>query len=65
MFQTLWRLNTMIELLKLLVYFENSQMGSIQIRDMRTKHFVLNSNKLMLIDLEGLEAGEPLCGAPK
>ncbi len=65
MFPTLWRLNTMIELLDLLIYLENSPMGSIQIRDMRTKHFVLKGNKLMLIDLEGLEAGEPLCGAPK
>ncbi len=60
-----WRLNTMIDLLDLLVYLETSPMGSVQIRDMRTKHFVLNGAKLMLIDLEGLEAGEPLCGEPR
>ncbi len=55
----------MINLLDLLVYLENSPMGSIQIRNMRTKHFVLNSNELMLIDFEGLEAGEPPCRTPK
>ncbi len=56
-----WRLDTMIELIDLMMYLEKSPMGSLQLHDLRTKHFVQKNGKLLLIDLEGMHSLEPFC----
>ena len=60
-----WRLDTMVELMDLMMYMDASPMGSLQLRDLRTKHFVQKNGKLLLIDLEGMQSLEPFCDFSK
>ncbi len=54
------RLDIALEVLDLLIYLDRSPLGSLSLRDLRLRHFLVHENSLKLIDLDG-DSEEPFC----
>ncbi len=54
------RLDIALDVLDLLTYLENSPLGSLRMRDLLLRHFLLHDKTLKLIDVDG-DRDEPRC----
>ena len=55
------RLDVALDIIDLLMYLENSPLGSLRLRDIQLRHFLFHENTLKLIDVDG-NSEEPGCG---
>ena len=57
------RIRHVKELVDLLIYLENSPIGSLRISDFKDIHFMYMNNSIKAIDFEDLKNEEPLCSS--
>ncbi len=58
------RLRIAIEIIDLLIYLENSPLGSLKMRDVKPKHLLSVEGKLKLIDVDAMTSLEMPCPRP-
>ena len=55
------KLDVMVQLADLLIYFENSPLGSLRISDFKEEHFLRVGDQIKLTDMDDVTAAEPKC----